>query len=180
MKDLNQTPCCSNTEPRFLHKADLKEVFSSNATCKRVFPEGKMVAEWMPFRSLASNIDMIIKPHTTILASRDAGRSQDDVIYTCLTHGSYFRCKIGLAYSLDVFGDDVTKLRNHILTHFKCIGKQVEDENDDVSLCIFTPLNIERSDIDRMIADTDLPKYGDEQMYQKMRVFEKPLGIETS
>ncbi|XP_041369882.1 histidine N-acetyltransferase-like [Gigantopelta aegis] len=177
MKNLRCVSNTTNTEPKRLQTTDLEEVFSSKPTCGHIFPHGKMIVNWVPFRTWISNIDRIIKPNTITLATSDADRSQNGVIYTCLTHGSSFRCKIGLAYSVDVFGDDVIEMRKHILEHMKCIQDQVQGENDDVSLCLFTSSSVNRADIDGVLADTNLPRHNDNKMYQKMRVFEGPFKV---
>ncbi|XP_046545875.1 histidine N-acetyltransferase-like [Haliotis rubra] len=100
----------------------LEEVTSSTMTSlledekirDTLFPEGKMIINWVPLRLFTSNMKYIMTPDTFALQS-----ISDNFNVSLLTVGTSTECKLGLLYNIDVFANDVTGLCHHIIRHFE-------------------------------------------------------------
>ncbi|XP_041368663.1 histidine N-acetyltransferase-like [Gigantopelta aegis] len=176
IKDLKISSNDMKNMPSSFQMTDMEAIFSSDATCKHLFPNKRFLTDWVPFRLLSSNIDDIIKPDTLMLATSGHDRPNNDVISTFLTTSSHFPCKIGLAYNVNVFGDDVTELPQHILMHLENMRQISSDPEVVISLFVVTPENIVRADIDRYLCDTNISRYRDAEQFTKKRVFERPFS----
>ena len=176
MKDLKMPPNDTYKMPTVLRKTDMKNIFSSEATCRYLFLAKRIILDMVPYLPTSSNIDDMVTPETVMLGSVRPGWSDNDVMYSCLTAGSHFHCKIGLAYNADVFCDDVTELRDHLLVHLENIKHILSSDPDVViSLFIVTPENIVRDDVDRVLYDTNIHRHRDDEQYTKIRIFERPF-----
>ncbi|XP_041370614.1 histidine N-acetyltransferase-like [Gigantopelta aegis] len=154
IKDFKALPNDLNTMPTLLQKADLENIFSSDATCKHLFKSNRIVCGWVPFRLLSSNIDYILKPDTLLLASCRHDRSNNDVIYTCLTAGMHTPCKLGLVYSIDIFGGDVSEVRHHIQVHAKNLQSVADDR--ECAVTVMWEDNLLPADVESILNGVDM------------------------
>ena len=102
-----------------LNASDLATIFRSKTLSKRLFPDDRCLINWAPFRIMAENAQQIASKRAYILHS---SISPDTVSTTLLTIADYFRCKVGLAYTLNIYGSDIRLLKDHLIGHIKrCI-----------------------------------------------------------
>ncbi|XP_046557818.1 histidine N-acetyltransferase-like [Haliotis rubra] len=96
---------------------DLLDLFASEGSSKSLFPANKIVIDWIPLRFLPSNMKYILEPEALCLRSKGSNGET-----TLLTFGTPSNCELGVRYSMDIFGDDVTDFPYHVIRHMRHVG----------------------------------------------------------
>ena len=157
--------------PIRIQKRDLDIIFSSEATCRHLFPDNRMVCCWIPFRLLSSNIDYIMSEDTLVLAScRPRGSNDGDVVYTCLTVGMHYPCKIGMIYVIDIFGSDVSEARDHIQLHADNLQRNITGL--ECELMVIYEDRLLQADVESIISSVNVLK-ATRSVVGKLYLFEK-------
>lgn len=108
--------CYNLTTAKSIDEEGLGEILSNQALHRELFPEGRLIVDWVPYRPMKSNANLIKTARTSMVVS-DLGNSKKCV----LTFGNYFMAAIGLVCNLDVYGHADFILKDHILLQIKHI-----------------------------------------------------------
>lgn len=92
----------------------MTSLFEDEKTRDTLFPEGKIIIDWVPLRLVQSNIKYILAVDTFALQSKG-----DNSEVSLLSVGTPTECQMGIVYITDIFGSDVTALRHHIIRHLE-------------------------------------------------------------
>lgn len=103
---------------RLLGKADLKQILRTKPVVDQLFPNGRLIADWAPYRLLESNVDHFFNDHCHIIGSGlCTGSSEGPGL---MTLGIIYPTPAGLRCSLDIYGEISEKaLSLHLEEHLK-------------------------------------------------------------
>ncbi|XP_067664203.1 histidine N-acetyltransferase-like [Haliotis asinina] len=97
-----------------VNSSTMTSLLEDEQTRDTLFPGGKMIINWLPLRLFTSNMKYIMGVDTFALIS-----SCDNCKVSLLTVGTPTECQLGLLYNIDVFANDVTSLRYHVIRHIE-------------------------------------------------------------
>ncbi|VDI27801.1 Hypothetical predicted protein [Mytilus galloprovincialis] len=105
----------------------LKEVFKSEKTSRELFPEGRMLCFYVPYKLKDSNIPLIYSQGTKVLGSFTEGS-------LLVTAGTSFQCSKGHVFVLDVYGTLNETFVKHILQHFRHVDLRFFNEPMEINV----------------------------------------------
>ncbi|CAG2213434.1 unnamed protein product [Mytilus edulis] len=105
---------------RIMSPEDMEDVFQSNDTCIKLFPEARIMCNIVPYRLKKSNIPLIFSDLTLIVGTYDSE-------WQLITCGSYSKCEKGHVYELYVYGYSCF-MSEHVTIHLKNILKYCNSE----------------------------------------------------
>lgn len=149
---------------RRLEKDDISAIFSCTRTCRKLFPENRLVCNWMPFCLLESNIPFIMINSTSIIGSFNP----DCVLMTCETS---YKCARGAVCNINIYGNDFEHMDDHLTKHIEQCKEKFT--NQSIFISVFC--------VDRAKDTTDelMKKYGLKQnsspMFRNYYVVEKSI-----
>lgn len=100
----------------------LRSIFGQKRVCQHLFPEDRVVVDWMPYRPMESNAELIMTKRTTAIMS---GNSVDTLL---LTFGNFFHAPVGCVYNIEVYGL-TDRSEDHLVEHFKNIVARAVTDN---------------------------------------------------
>ncbi|XP_033733079.1 uncharacterized protein LOC117322329 isoform X2 [Pecten maximus] len=95
------TPTERNCSVRKLRKTDMKDIFHSKLKTENLFPDGRIIVNWTPYRLLESNIDIFCDGSTLILGSNNEMQLHSTEL---MTIGFGYSAQVGVVYNLEIFG----------------------------------------------------------------------------
>ncbi|KAK7493594.1 hypothetical protein BaRGS_00015106 [Batillaria attramentaria] len=115
-----QQPDCFGV--RELSRQDVHAMMCrSTDQLRHLFPEGRAVFVFKPYRIMAANTDVILRQNNVFLASGgNLSLRRDAPLFpgTLLTIGWYYTCKRGVCYNIDIYGKgSEEELRAHFEVH---------------------------------------------------------------
>ncbi|XP_071182006.1 uncharacterized protein [Mytilus edulis] len=105
---------------RIMSPEDMEDVFQSNDTCIKLFPEARIMCNIVSYRLKKSNIPLIFSDLTLIVGTYDSE-------WQLITCGSYSKCEKGHVYELYVYGNSCF-MSEHVTIHLKNILKYCNSE----------------------------------------------------
>ncbi|XP_046576434.1 uncharacterized protein LOC124284390 [Haliotis rubra] len=110
---LNQLPLNTN---QYLvpTQQDLERLMSDKQTHGYLFPGDRLLVNRIPLRAHPQNVPLMF----AVEACFHTGESPRE----CLSFGKSYRCTLGLAYNIDIYGDDPVGLRAHVYKHLQEIA----------------------------------------------------------
>ncbi|KAL3854453.1 hypothetical protein ACJMK2_013721 [Sinanodonta woodiana] len=103
----------------------VKSYFDTESIRKYLFPEDRMIVEWVPYRLLSSNLALLDKKNTVCVSDV---KVDDEIVSGLLSIGTFYKAsRPGYAYCLDLYGTDMSSVRDHLLSHLGCIAKMLDD-----------------------------------------------------
>ncbi|XP_067661339.1 uncharacterized protein [Haliotis asinina] len=136
---------------------DLERLMSNKQNHGYLFPADRLIVNRIPFRAHPQNVPLMF----AVEACFHTGKSPRE----CLSFGKSYWCKLGLAYNLDIYGDDPVGLRAHVYKHLQEIAnipkirremfrskngseREAQDEADErVHLLIFGSESVDMSGV---------------------------------
>lgn len=91
-----------------LNSTELGHLLDDKTLGKVLFPEGKIIVDWVPYRPMKSNADLMMTERTMAVFSR-----MDSPL---LTIGNYYIAPAGFIYNMDIFGN-VCNIQEHFYRH---------------------------------------------------------------
>ncbi|KAK7493567.1 hypothetical protein BaRGS_00015079 [Batillaria attramentaria] len=135
--DLRTTPAITRPAAcrlRQLSRDDVITMLSRGPNrLRHLFPEGRLlgIPHHNPCRVMPDNVDVILESNNILLVSGETSSPNDiNSLYpgTLLTNGSFYYCKRGVCYSLEIFGTGTTEeLRTHLAWHLKRLASVAKD-----------------------------------------------------
>ncbi|CAC5360280.1 unnamed protein product [Mytilus coruscus] len=110
-----------------IYPVHLKEVFKSEKMCRELFPEGRMLCFYVPYKLKDSNIPLIYSQGTKVLGSFTGGS-------LLITAGTSFYCSKGHVFVLDVYGALNNTFVTHLLQHFRKVDQQFANEPIEINI----------------------------------------------
>ncbi|XP_071177778.1 probable N-acetyltransferase 16 [Mytilus edulis] len=105
----------------------LKKVFKSEKTSSELFPEGRMLCFYVPYKLKDSNIPLIYSQGTKVLGSFTDGS-------LLVTAGTSFQCSKGHVFVLDVYGTLNNTFVKHLLQHFRHVDLRFFNEPMEINV----------------------------------------------
>ncbi|XP_067661338.1 histidine N-acetyltransferase-like [Haliotis asinina] len=93
---------------------DLERLMSNKQNHGYLFPADRLIVNRIPFRAHPQNVPLTF----AVEACFHTGKSPRE----CLSFGKSYWCKLGLAYNLDIYGDDPVGFRAHVYKHLQEIA----------------------------------------------------------
>lgn len=90
-----------STTCRILNRDDLKKLLSSKVDTDRLFPHGRIIVDWVPYRLLASNVDHFFNDFCHILGSGDGNSGRIE----CVSVAIGCIAPSGIRYDLEIYGN---------------------------------------------------------------------------
>ncbi|XP_069121110.1 histidine N-acetyltransferase-like [Argopecten irradians] len=101
---------------RILNKDDLKKLMTSKLDTDRLFPQGRIIVDWVPYRLLASNVDHFFNDFCHILGSGDGNSDRIE----CMTVAVGYTAPKGIRYIVEMYGTFTEEtFSDHIVQHLK-------------------------------------------------------------
>ncbi|XP_046339860.2 uncharacterized protein LOC124120966 [Haliotis rufescens] len=107
-----------NTQVSTSTHQHLVKLMSPNKPNRHLFPGGRLVVDWIPLRTDPHNV-----PFMNSNACYHTGKYPEQ---ECLSFGTGYQCKLGLAYNLDIYGSHPKSLRAHVHRHLLEIAHSVQ------------------------------------------------------
>lgn len=109
---------------RSLTEEDIRRLLSADpGQLRHLFPEERIVLGWKPFRLMVSNLHHLLTYSSSPRLFLASIAGNEDVISTpLLSCGSFYPCKLGVCYMLDMFGNGNSQ---QLLTHFEWHVRQL-------------------------------------------------------
>ncbi|XP_060075967.1 histidine N-acetyltransferase-like [Ylistrum balloti] len=123
---LPSLPTVDNTIVRILTKEDLKKLLSSKTDTDKLFPQRRIIVDWVPYRLLATNVDHFFNEFCHILGSdlKD-GKSEG---LECISLAVGYSVPNGIRYNVELYGNFTEEILSiHMAEHLgKCstFGKE--------------------------------------------------------
>lgn len=101
-----------------LNNVDLENIMSDDVMRQRLFPDDRLVVDWVPFRPVISNVSQILTERCRCIGTNvDTTESNNNTgcdNKPLLTFGNSANCKNGLLYRLDIYGDGYCHIEKHL------------------------------------------------------------------
>ncbi|XP_033730098.1 uncharacterized protein LOC117319389 [Pecten maximus] len=122
-------PTVDNIPMRILNKGDLQKLLSSKANTDRLFPQGRIIVDWVPYRLVASNVDHFFNEFCHILGSEC--KDGDSGSFECITLAVGYIVPNGIRYNVEIYGNFTEEtLSLHMAEHLRnCSTFEYEDIN---------------------------------------------------
>ncbi|XP_069121112.1 probable N-acetyltransferase 16 [Argopecten irradians] len=140
---------------RILNKDDLKKLMTSKSDTDRLFPQGRIIVDWVPYRLLASNVDHFFNDFCHIVGSGDWNSDRIE----CMTVALGSPVAKGISYIVEMYGTFTEEtFSDHIVQHLKkCFTLNTEHinfslhyetgkHNPDIITKIMHQFNMKKSD----------------------------------
>ncbi|XP_052064133.1 uncharacterized protein LOC127704221 isoform X2 [Mytilus californianus] len=121
----NRTKTTKNT--RTLYEVDIITVFKSRSVCSTLFPQERIMCNFVPYRLTDRNIPLILSEVSLIVGTGDPELS----FITC---GVYYLSENGHTYILEVYGN-CNFIREHLVLHFQHALQYCLKEIDILVMC---------------------------------------------
>ncbi|XP_067664206.1 uncharacterized protein [Haliotis asinina] len=122
MEDIDSPTLTTDLLLEEVNSSVMMSLFGDKNAHKNLFPEGKIIVDWVPLRLLPANMKYILESKTLALQSRG-----DNSLVSLLTVGTPIRCERGTRYSLDVFGSDASALPHHMTRHLEYLRSLTQE-----------------------------------------------------
>ncbi|XP_033730780.1 probable N-acetyltransferase 16 [Pecten maximus] len=96
-------PTVDNISMRILNKDDLQKLLSSKADTDRLFPQGRIIVDCVPYRLLASNVDHFFNEFCHILGSECKDGNSGS--FECITLAVGYIVPFGIRYNVEIYGN---------------------------------------------------------------------------
>ncbi|OWF39914.1 histidine N-acetyltransferase-like [Mizuhopecten yessoensis] len=114
-------PPNKDTTVKQLQRTDLKEILRSKTTCKLLFPKGRLIVDWVPYRLLESNVDHFFNEHCNVFGSGFQTGVHEPQL---LTFGVAYVSPAGIRFSLDIYGCiSEQSFMRHLTEHLRTCRK---------------------------------------------------------
>ncbi|OWF37432.1 N-acetyltransferase 16 [Mizuhopecten yessoensis] len=125
-------PTVTNTQIRILNKADMQKLLSSKTDTDSLFPQGRIIADWVPYRLLAINVDHFFNDFCLILGS-DC-KDGDSVRLELMTLAVSYTVPNGIRYTIEIYGSLTEQMfSDHMAEHLR---KCSTFDRDNINLLI--------------------------------------------
>lgn len=131
-----------------LNNADLENMISHDELRQRLFPDERLVVDWVPFRPIISNVSQILTDRCRCIGTNvdieETNNNTDADRKPLLTFGNFANCTNGLLYRLDIYGDGYCHIEDHIsrtvdriaeLKHYNTIVQLFCYQGADIDTC---------------------------------------------
>ena len=105
------------------------------AQLRHLFPEGRILLDWHPYRTMAANADLIFRSNNRVFVVSSAedefasAQEESTSPESLLSCGSHYRCQRGRNYDIDIFGTGSdADLRAHVVWHLFRLAEVSADE----------------------------------------------------
>ncbi|KAK6169296.1 hypothetical protein SNE40_020376 [Patella caerulea] len=132
----------------------LKDILKNQTSRDYLFPDNIVRIHSVPFKPIEANIKSFVNKRTYIIGSfaKYKGDEEGDIsdLDPCtirlMTLASFYTCKGGLAYQLDIFGNRTEDLGDHLYYHMQKIKTMA---NSHVTSGVMTPNDMELGDVEK-------------------------------
>lgn len=127
---------------------ELQRVFNSKTLSRHLFPDNRLVIDWVPFQLFNSNIQHIFTERCSVFGTniKEGTSNLEDSL---ITFGNFINIKLKLTitYQLDVYGTNMKALHGHIIAHLKQLDKLLGEQ---LLLQLFLHGNVKKNDFDEI------------------------------
>ncbi|VDI46700.1 Hypothetical predicted protein [Mytilus galloprovincialis] len=110
---LNTTGNMTPTSAKPIDESELANILTNQQVCCHLFPEGRVIVDWVPYRLIKSNASLIKTIRTTVIGSNLKNDTR------ILTFANYFNALAGLICNIEVYGRVGETLAEHIYLHLR-------------------------------------------------------------
>ncbi|KAL3854204.1 hypothetical protein ACJMK2_013482 [Sinanodonta woodiana] len=132
------------------------EYFDTEVVRKYLFPEDRIVINWIPYRLLPSNLALLECENTVCVSDVQVCNRMVSGLLSIATFYTIRRPRY--AYTLDLYGSDVSSVRHHLLYHLKFIANELKDL---ACLSIVVGKQLDKQKLFDVIAECGLNKLTD-------------------
>ncbi|KAK3595357.1 hypothetical protein CHS0354_008780, partial [Potamilus streckersoni] len=101
------------------------EYFDTDVIRKYLFPEERIIVNWVPYRLLPSNIALLDEKNTVCVSDV---KVSDRIVSGLLSIGTFYTVRQPrYAYTLDIYGTNGNRVRYHLLFHLGFIANKLKD-----------------------------------------------------
>lgn len=119
----------------------------NNDLCADLFPDNRIVVDWVPYRVTSSNISPMMEQGRVFYCDGIGEvdkQSRESVLFSI---GTNFKPRLqNNAYSIDVYGARVKNLEKHLAVHLKTIA---DSSSEEINVILFTPSVISNEQLDK-------------------------------
>lgn len=162
---------------RAVSKPDMSRIFENAHMRTKLFPDNRLVIDWVAYKPMKSNIPYIYTERCSVF-----GSNVDDVTYSggknpLITFASYVVLDSVIMYNFDIYGSDAEALYYHLIAHLKIL-KNIKLPHDILQLELFCYDNITREHCDNSVKRLGFKHFN---LFRKRQYcFVKSLKEETS
>ncbi|XP_050392957.2 histidine N-acetyltransferase-like [Patella vulgata] len=132
----------------------LTDILKNQTSRDYLFPDDVVRIHSVPFKPIKANIKSFVNKRTYIIGSFNKYKGEEEVDISDLdlcnirlmTLASFYTCKDGLAYQLDIFGNRTEDLGDHLYYHMQKIKTMA---NSHVTSGVMTPSDMEFGDVEK-------------------------------
>lgn len=110
---LNTTGNITPTSAKPIDESELGDILTNQQVCCHLFPEGRVIVDWVPYRLIKSNASLIKTIRTTVIGSNLKNGTR------ILTFANYFNTLAGLVCNIEVYGYIGETLAEHLYLHLR-------------------------------------------------------------
>ena len=114
----------------------------------QLFPHGKLVYSWDPYKLLRSNLEHIYDDSFLWVATKNVTAPKSSQCQSISIGRTHFIVK-GTRYDLDYFGNDMDDLHNHLVEHMNHISQR--SVHDGVYMYLVVHPNINKDMVSNLI-----------------------------
>lgn len=140
-----------------ISQQDLGNIFQ-HELLREIFPDERILTNWIPYECLTSNIQFICNERCTIFGTNV--KKIENADQSLLTFGHYCRLPSTLYYSIDVYGQNISVLPDHIIAHLKTLKLSSHNE-------LTLALSYHDTVLNKYICDKITENFGFESSYEE-------------
>lgn len=106
-----------------IDESELADILTNQQLCCHLFPEGRVIVDWVPYRLIKSNASLIKTIRTTVIGSNLKNDTR------ILTFANYFNALAGLVCNIEVYGRVGETLAEHIYLQLRELISKVMTGN---------------------------------------------------
>lgn len=150
----------------------------SEALSKYLFPHGRVIVDFVPFRLIDSNVPFMTEPSKFLEVFSDV-RTEADAYKGLLSFGSIYKVKaVPYKYSLDIYGTDCNSLKVHLVKHLMRMKQKATGTTAFVVTLNETFRSEIVEEILKQLGGTKAKDDPDSGYFTQQFLFEKHLQIE--
>ena len=136
-----------------LSPADTLKVLECKDNQWKLFPHGRLIVSWEPYRLTTTNLQRLVKTCIDVtFVSRDHGSSEEGSQVAAASFGRAFQVQNGLRYDVEFYGRRVDEAAAHVYHQLKTCWDYYT--YGTICLELFTPLTLDTQKL-RHILETD-------------------------
>ena len=134
----------------------LNDYITSKGVAEYLFPSGRIVVDFVPFKLFASNVPLMRAPNNFTQIFSDV-RVDNGKPTGLLSIGTLYSAKDSTGICItEIYGTDISSMKRHVAAHLKRVSYQVSIASNIV---VLFDTHIPRIEIDNIFSDFGVKRY---------------------